>query len=406
MILKACEWGESDLNLFSALSKSAAFNGKQVAAKRRAAEAQEPPDEYILKTVVAQPLFEVAKPLEPAWVSAVAYNREYFRNCAFFIDRGEGQVEAVKFIFAVQNPLYVGFGRINAMETWTSLGPVTGDNLEALASDGRRAFHTDLFDLIPSSYFADVPADCIAVLPHLEYADGCKMTTWAVHAETLTDFLATLPPIKRKHREGTSSSAGTHRAAPRTVPQWAQERLAIAAQQTRLDDSVPESPEDSNDEEGVMLPLEDEDVETLFAELELQRAAYGAADHPRDDDFKVVLFSSREAMSRGVAVQAYKGECSGLFAEVFCRERGMRMSAEFHTSTYSEQACGVLARAWCHRMQHFLNQSLPRGSRVIFAQADFEAYREPDELSELATEAANDRVLQRRVAQIRNLFVP
>ena len=85
--------------------------------------------------------------------------------------------------------------------------------------------------------------------------------------------------------------------------------------------------------------------------------------------------------------------------------RSVQQSVSFAPGTYSADACGVLARAWCHKVQHFLIEELSHHSAEYhISAAALDAYPEPSELVELA--AAATGLLKRGVLQIRAIFGP
>ena len=70
-------------------------------------------------------------------------------------------------------------------------------------------------------------------------------------------------------------------------------------------------------------------------------------------------------------------------------------------------ACGIMARAWCHKMQFYLNAEL--GGRaeenLPFEANVHDAYAEPTEFVRLcASPDATTRAMARRIAQIRALL--
>ncbi|CAE8591268.1 unnamed protein product [Polarella glacialis] len=366
MILKACEWGENELNLFSVLSSSGEFAAARVEARRRAAAAQDAPDQEFIKTLLAEPLFKAPKSPEPAWLSAVAHQRKHFRNCVFLIDRRNGQIDSLKFVFAVRSPLYAAFSNITAKNMWVTLGVVCGDNLEALASEHCIAFEAEFVSHIPSARLAEIDISQIEVLSHLEYTKGCEMRAWAVRPEPLRKFLASLPPKKERDSARTRPRAATaSRAAMDELPAWARDRLNKSATNRPAPDSQIAEPSEGSDQDEKQ-PFDEDQVEALFEELELRRADYGAAEHPRHEDCRVVLFATKQGMGLSMAIQAYEGICSGDHAVEFCRRRSVNQNSHFHLSVYTEDVCGVLARSWCHRMQYFLNLTLSEDSDYKF----------------------------------------
>ena len=88
---------------------------------------------------------------------------------------------------------------------------------------------------------------------------------------------------------------------------------------------------------------------------------------------------------RGLAAQAIIGTWIIESAHEYCRRHGIQHSASFSTETYGVGPCGVLARAWAHKMQHCLNAERNRAENI---NAEAPEYLEPAELTKLATIAA------------------
>lgn len=91
-------------------------------------------------------------------------------------------------------------------------------------------------------------------------------------------------------------------------------------------------------------------------------------------------------------------------AQEWCARRGVQKSMRVNYATYGAEGCGILARAWCHKMQHFYNLELtdPAGPALAFHSGLVDAYVEPTEFTRLADGAAG--ALSVRVGLIRGLF--
>ena len=77
------------------------------------------------------------------------------------------------------------------------------------------------------------------------------------------------------------------------------------------------------------------------------------------DDFRTRLVLRSELLEeRSNALQAVVGEQANPVAREFCLRRGLRQSASFAPGAYGPDASSVMARAWCHKMQHFLNKEI------------------------------------------------
>ena len=99
-----------------------------------------------------------------------------------------------------------------------------------------------------------------------------------------------------------------------------------------------------------------------------------------------------------------QGVARNEIAKEFLDRRVGQRSVRFDVSAYGNEAPGILARAWVHKMQWFLEHEYANPSLVdqpIPLQL-FNEYSEPSEFTKLATTASG--ALLRRVKQIRSVF--
>ena len=149
--------------------------------------------------------------------------------------------------------------------------------------------------------------------------------------------------------------------------------------------TTPADGEPAVDESNDFFELDDEAVERAMQELEDARSSLQAEALP-SEDFKTRLVHRTGLMQeRGLAAQAIIGTWITESAYEYCRRHGIQHSASFSTETYGVGPCGVLARAWAHKMQHCLNAERNRAENI---NAEAPEYLEPAELTKLATIAA------------------
>ena len=134
-----------------------------------------------------------------------------------------------------------------------------------------------------------------------------------------------------------------------------------------------------------------------MAKLDEARRSLAADPMSSSDDFRTTVLSRNDAV-QGIARNA--------LAKDFCRRRGVPGGAiRFNFSTYGSATCGILARAWCHKMQHYLNLEVvhPLGEGLVFGPEEHATYDEPSELKRLLVGDLRSAVLL-RVRQIRGLM--
>ncbi len=104
----------------------------------------------------------------------------------------------------------------------------------------------------------------------------------------------------------------------------------------------------------------------------------------------------------GQADDTFIGKASTQVAKAWCEAIRVPQSARFAISLYGEFGANVLARAWCHRRQHYLDIFLDSGlPEYEYSKEDHESYVEPDDLQSLVP-ALEGKALQ-RVQQLRSI---
>eukprot|EP00969_Alexandrium_andersonii_P041827 1834076-Alexandrium_andersonii.AAC.1 len=56
---------------------------------------------------------------------------------------------------------------------------------------------------------------------------------------------------------------------------------------------------------------------------------------------------------KGVAFDAIQGYAKGASCEQFCVRRGLARSASVSCQEFGQEASGIMARAWAHKLEHF-----------------------------------------------------
>ena len=136
--------------------------------------------------------------------------------------------------------------------------------------------------------------------------------------------------------------------------------------------------------------------------LEVARSALGTAEALDGADFKTRVLGGPWLMkTKGIPFDAVQGFASGESAKEFCTRRAVQKTVRFDYSVYGDENCGILARAWCHRMQFAWELELSGvvALTAAFAEEHWGACEEPSEFSRIA-ETASGR-LKGRVVQIR-----
>ena len=97
--------------LFSG-SKSDLFEKNAVAEMRNEAIECPEPDEEHCKALAAIPVWKPPRPEMPEWACAICRNRDHFENTVLLVQRGPGEMEFYKFLYAVKAPFYLALSKL------------------------------------------------------------------------------------------------------------------------------------------------------------------------------------------------------------------------------------------------------------------------------------------------------
>ena len=406
MVLQACAWGSDELELFDTLFNHSDYHYPEILRRRQAVESQDPPDASLLCRMRREKIYKKPRCPEPQWLRDVANNREHFKNTAFIFDVGNGGKAAAQFLFAFQAPYpYAAFSVLRWVERPGIGGVLHDGNLDERSDLSRQIFAADFSSFLESAELADFEIDNVAVLDHLRYESGRELKTWAVAPQPLKEFLAMLPPKRqpeRGARDGASASGSRRTQGKGTSPAWVTERFKRRAVEHELPIQMEVEPRDVDEYESQELQTAEE-VEAFLSSLELRRAEYAAAGHDTHTDFKVIIQKNNEQRATN-AVQYYKGIACNDFARDWCRLHGLQQSQEFTVGKYEEQACGILARSFCHRMQFFFDLVYVHDNTYVPNSADKAAYVEPTELGTLLGNPDIPQRVRDRARRIRAIF--
>ena len=150
--------------------------------------------------------------------------------------------------------------------------------------------------------------------------------------------------------------------------------------------------------------LDDELFDEGMQALDAARLAMAAEPEASHEDFGTrVLGGPWLLKTKGIPFDAIQGYGRGEATKQFCIRRNIPKTIRFDYQLYGGDACGVMARAWCHRLQWLFNLEL---SIVVspleaFALNDLRDYEEPSEFIALA-ESSTGKIVA-RIEQIRAL---
>jgi hypothetical protein len=165
--------------------------------------------------------------------------------------------------------------------------------------------------------------------------------------------------------------------------------------------------DDDDDAECDWAEAADEQVELQLRELHVARALLSDAPLAKQANFGTrVLGGAFTVGATGSAYDAMQGFCRNRLAEDWCLSRGAQRSMRFDPRQIGDASAGILARAWAHRMQFFMDREVFDPSLVggPFPVSVVAEYEEPSEFTALALRASPAEL--RHVDRVRALFAP
>ena len=348
---------------------------------------------------------------QPQWARDVIARRESFQGAAFVLTFAGGGEEVWKFIYAVQQPYYLALARLNATSRPFEAVPVTSDNWGDLFETAwMREFKCNFADMVGAHELPDVAVDGIQVLQRVEFVGGTKVVAREPPI-SLARMVATCPVSARAGGDGAqpreSKSSGGGDDLISRYP-WLQKTLdaqegfggaSTASKRPRLGEG------DGADHD-FWNTLSDADLELEMERLHRARAEVAHAHDFRHNDFGTRVLGGPSTMERfGIPYDAIQGYSRTKEGEDFCLRWGLQRSMRFGVREFGDVACGVLARAWCHRHSYFFNAEIADAAISPdegFPDAVRAAYGEPSELRALSEGAS--AALLRRIEGVRDVL--
>ena len=406
--LSACSLEGDDFDTFVTLSAMPAFHGGPLKALRDAAQVAPPlPASAEVLRLADHTVWEATLPRGSPWLSSVATLRDFFGNVAFCLHRG-ADVEYWKFVFARQSPVQVFVSRLEPLPVAQPAHVPRASTWECIGkAHVAYRFKVQHLTSIDAATWGVVEMSDVMVLDDLRHGHGACLETARV-PRCLQAFIDILPlqecnarraagPVQRPSSSGHDLLLQQYPWLADLWPEhkphaWTTSPDAASAKGPKVDEC-----------------LDDDEIEAIFSELDRRRAEL-AASTPAElavTDFAVkVLGGAWTRSHRGVDADAMQGHAVGNYAKQFCRRRGVAMSARFEISLYSATHASVFARAWAHRMQHFLNCEVAAGDeKYAFSEQDVARYSEPTEFAQAAKALQSQAQAVKRVQSIRALFV-
>ena len=415
LCMSAAAFTAEDLALFGRLFHDEGFRSmpRIAALREEAMRTAQPLDKARHDALEAIRVWQLADIDMPAWAQQLADHRELVHDGAVGVVDTIGQtVQRWALVYMVQNPYYVAVAKLEEVDVArSSVG--AGESLwYRLDMHPQSRYHCNFGNVQTAADIGCTNVKMMMFLGGLQYEGGTFMSTQELPM-TLQTLLDQLPEQKVAPRKaGGAGRAGAH-SSRQKVDDYVKEYPWLI----HLDDNegfaagstAAVEQDNAADNSDAAQDVTEEMVAMMAVKaMEAARAAYGGPlTEERQDCFVVVVLGDTPKNRReGKPPDAIQGQCSGGIADTFCRNRKLQVTFRAGFGRHHPDDCGILVRAWCHRMQFMLNTELSsgQGAAFNFSPASMAAYEEPAEFANLARESSAGTELYRRVAQIRSIM--
>ena len=338
------------------------------------------------------------------WLSHVCQNREFFLNTVFRFTMGDS-TNHYKFLYAMQNPLFISFVRVIPFEKVIPFADPMAQmhQPELYCWDHYFSCSWDTFVFTTAAF--EPLAATVHVLTDVFSEHGGELLKADGHFEALDD-------IARKFRVGRAPrqapAAGSDDPTPMVgdaePPLWVQFPwllqednwgLIVDADNPNSRQVAPPRPAETRYKED--LDLHEMDADEVWEELRAQReswrerAAHGAPDFPVN-----IRGGVWTAENTGEASDSVRAQASGETAVHFCELYGLTKSATFAYSFYTQELAYKLAEVWADHMQFWFDLWFQKGMfhDTRFLHSDRTLYATPL-IAQALREEGSERVLKR-----------
>ena len=411
MIFSSCRFGPADEESMMEMFRSELFSKRSVHKRRQAAQTHDMLSDAKLLHLDAVPILQKALPAEPWWLSVVANCRDAFAESAVVIGSGEA-ARYFKFLYAKKAPRGASFCPLALREPEYTrvLGLQTmGDEEEPVSwryrftcerMDSREAWQID----------SDANSTVYVLMGVLDKGDQVVADGPLI---LLSEFLRNHPGLEPRARRETPGPRAQRTAEEKAewkrllleYPWLAQIATASArAKRARVEGDSRvvhegDRPSDDEEEDAAALDeeveeiLDEESVQKIFSDLAEMREEWAAKYSAMVlEDFKISLLGGHSTFKAtsskgkaGVVSDFVCCEVDSARAKAFVLAYGLQQSKRASIRLYDLGPATILAEAWGHRLQYYLDRYLTSGDvRYSFTVADHNAYEEPASFTNLA----------------------
>lgn len=365
MIMAASAFSDRELTLFRSLYEGNKYSESRVRALRDAVLVVPKPPTQVQRDALAESLImldPVAGPLDE-WAKQICRYRTNFRHTALEMRFPDGRTEHFAVLYMVLQPLYLALCRLRIRPVpWRSVGSQEGSSGFLYQTQSQLHFSCNFAELLDASDVDPVSADDIYVLQDIVFEGGTKVSAPTQGVPLYQYFLSL--EADRAVAAGSSTSKKSRSKQDELIHLFPWIEKALDTSEGYVTPSAPakvssrhdKAPSDDEDEEEA---LPEDVVDRELKQLLLTRMALASHKDARQDEFGTRPLGGRGTiMKTGYGHDAIQGYARTQSAQDWCVSRGLQQSMRFNNRELGNDSCGILARAFSHKMQYYMNADL------------------------------------------------
>ena len=344
----------------------------------------------------------------PEWASQICEHRDFFTGTILVCPLEDGTVEHWLVVYCVQRPVYLAVCRCIEAEVWHHSTDQVGTLDEVCSQHVRYRFTVNYADMSTAADMPDVDFECMKVILCVKFIGGVHATSqlepelvkWLLtgktsHKASASDEAKQQPQPQDKEYEKIVLAMPWLQHLDQQQGFWAEVRKEDEKEK-RLE-RAKEAVVHEYDEEELLAGLTAVD-RARSAERELAVAS-GATDFMASENA-----GESTLLKKGIYHDAVQGKCISKIGRDFADRRGLQSTFKCTFRTHDEEPSRIMARAWAHRMQWFLNYELAHSAEgvVEFTDDIVSQYVEPHEFT-LLDAAATKKCWAPKIAFIRRI---
>ena len=403
LTMSSCKFNELDVNTLAAMWNSPSFSKATVADLRtKATQAPQAPHPHV-RAQLNQIIPDVGEPAEvlSGWARHVCKCRDIMGQCALVFET-HGEETTYLFLYALQRPMLVGLLPLTKTElVLPALASLDSALLETLAG-----IHHNTYKMCMGQFVWDSNIVCgtytnVSVIPHM-FCSGDGVVYSDSSSVPLEDYLgeALLKDKVVKHKRSADNE--------HTDDQDLSYRFPFLKRYMAGDPLEPKGP-DHNDpshmetDEPVSDPLDDEEIDAVYAALQQRRQEWAVDyDQPAQHFKTCILGGAWSKVHRGVTLADVRAFAAGTEAVAWCKKYFGVQQSSYAYRKYGDEVASALALYWAHRMEHFYQIFLSaRNDNYHYTSDDKDSAPDP-ELVIAALKHAGDKARsgQKRLNEI------